>query len=142
VVATLDQDPAASEELVRSIIRDLQSGPTFLHYAIDCLPQAEFPKMTQVALDALSANAGNEGAQDFIAHASLQSPQTLHPHLDRIFSLQPNWATYYAQWPWRESGDLHLPFLKGIVEEKTGEAEIRKFPAGPRNVVTKQSPTC
>jgi len=111
-VAILADNPAAAEELVRRVIRELSAGPTFLHYAIDCLPDAAFPELVPFALDAVGDNPENEGAEDLISHASLQSPPSLHPHLDRIFHLQPNWSTYYGQWPWRESGDAHKAFQR------------------------------
>jgi len=131
-VAILADNPAAAEELVRRVIRELREGPTFLAYAIDCLPDVAFPELVPFALDAFGDNPENEGAEDLISHASLQSPPSLHPHLDRIFHLQPNWSTYYAQWPWRGSGDAHQAFLKGIVNNASGVSQIRKFPGRPR----------
>lgn len=123
VIAVLDQDPALAEEMVGAIIGDLKSGPTFLHYAIDCLPTAAFEEMVKFALDAFQQDSKNKGAEDLIAHASLRSPQSLHPHLERIFKLKPNWSNHYAQWPWRESGASQLPFLKAIVAADTADSE-------------------
>ena len=131
-VAILADNPAAAAELVRRVIGELREGPTFLAYAIDCLPDVAFPELVPFALDAFGDNPENEGAEDLISHASLQSPPSLHPHLDRIFHLQPNWSTYYAQWPWRGSGDAHQAFLKGIVNNASGVSQIRKFPGRPR----------
>lgn len=133
VVQFLDEHPDDCGDLVRSVINELQLGPTFFHYAIDCLPEAAIPELVPVAIAAFGKNVKNEAAADFIAHTSLQSPKSLHPHLDRIFSLQPNWSTYYALWPWRGSGNFHLSFLKEVVARKAGSIEIRKFPGGRRN---------
>lgn len=112
VVALLTDNLTPADEVVRAIIVELQEDPTFLHFAIDCLPDSAFEALVPVALDAFSENPGNEASEDFISHASLQSVTSLHPHLSRIFELKPNWRAYYAQWPWRESRTRHLAFLK------------------------------
>src|SRR5690349_6248177 len=78
VVALLEKDPAAAPGMVRSMITDLKMNPTFLHYTIDCLPEAAFPELAQVALDSLIEVGKNEAAEDFIAHTSLQSLESLH----------------------------------------------------------------
>ena len=65
-IAILADNPAVAEELVRRVIRELSAGPTFLHYAIDCLPDAAFPDLVPFALDAVGDNPENEGAEDLI----------------------------------------------------------------------------
>ena len=117
VVAILTENSGKADEVVRRIILDLKEGPTFLHFAIDSLPDDTFAALVPVALDALSENSGNKAAKDFIAHTSLKSVASLHPHLDRIFELKPNWSAYYAQWPWREAGADYFGILKVLAED-------------------------
>ena len=45
-------------------------------------------------------------------------PSTLHSHLDRIFCSDPNARSYYECYPWRESGDQHLAFLRKVIENR------------------------
>ena len=112
LIALLDSQPDRAPQVVHHIIREMRSGPTFLDFAVHKLPEAAFAELVEAALASLREDEHNEGALEFLAHASLQAPEALHPHLPEIFRLRPNWDSYYAQWPWRESGNSQLPFLR------------------------------
>jgi hypothetical protein len=83
------------------------------------VPERAFPDIVVVALEHLRSQPENEVAEDILAYCSLQSVRSLHPHLDNLFNLAPNRRTYYACWPWRESGTLHFAYLRNVLEHDT-----------------------
>jgi hypothetical protein len=80
------------------------------------------------ALDSLEGAAEKSfgAAGSILAYASLQCPAALHPHLSRVFVVRPNERCYYEKFPWRESGDLHFDFLRGIIENTAASEEERR----------------
>ncbi|PPF85217.1 hypothetical protein C5B96_06380 [Subtercola sp. Z020] len=64
---------------------------------------------------------GSRGAAAaVIAHASLQVPSVLTPHLPELFQLLPNEAAYYGEWPWRGADSSEVARL-GTVARKAEE---------------------
>jgi hypothetical protein len=96
---------------IERIFREFSNAPMFLGTAIHGLPSSEFSSMANLAVATLREDRNNMAAQEFIAYASIQNLASLRPHLRDLFDLQPNWTTYYAMWPWRESGTLEFEFL-------------------------------
>lgn len=122
--------PEAISDLAIAVMKRFPKGGTFLDGALSYLPQNEWPVLVHHALEAIesldtSADRSFNAAGSIIARASLQSPSALHPHLSRIFVARPNERCYYERFPWRESGDLHFDYLRGVFESKSSSADAR-----------------
>jgi hypothetical protein len=122
-VALIESDVHAAYRLVEVFSQDIHSAPTFLSYAIDRLPYDAFEGLVVRALQRFRDDSENEAAEKLLASASLQKPESLHPHLNEIFELRPNWQAYYAQWPWRESGAAHFKELLGRLNTLPNESD-------------------
>jgi hypothetical protein len=119
--------PEAVSDLAIAVMRRFPKGGTFLDGAFSYLPQGRWPELVRVALDTLEVSGGkNDAAASVIEYASLQCPSALHAHLDRIFLIRPNARCYYECYPWRESGDQHLDFLRSVIEGTTSTEEDRR----------------
>jgi hypothetical protein len=120
--------PEAIADLAIAVMRRFPKGGTFLDAALSYLPQENWPALVQQALDALigAAEKSFGAAGAIIAYASLQCPTVLHPHLSRIFDVRPNERCYYERFPWRESGELHLGFLRGIIQSTASSEDERR----------------
>ena len=118
--------PEAVGDLAIAVMRRFPKGGTFLDGALSYLPQEAWPELARFALDTLERSGGkNAAAASVIEYASLQCPSALHPHLDRIFVIRPNARCYYERYPWRESGDQHLGFLRTVIQATTSTDEER-----------------
>jgi hypothetical protein len=132
VVELLGSEPDLCPDFIQRWMRETTSGATFFDYAIGLLAEDHFSAFSELAVNLFRQNTDNEAAESFIAYTSLQSPRSLHPHLDTIFELRPNGGTYYAQYPWRESGKAHFSYLSEAVNGNVIDNPIRKFPGGMR----------
>src|SRR5262249_53532345 len=103
--------PQSSRLAIERIFRDYSNQPMFLATAIHGLPGSDFAPLTDLAIATLRRDRNNDAAKEFVAHASIQSLSSFRPTLKALFELQPNWTTYYAMWPWRESGTQEFEFL-------------------------------
>ncbi len=122
--------PSAVTDLAVAVMQEHPQGGTFLDAAISFLPQDDWPKLVQAALEFLKQDSENEAAATIISYASLQNPSALHAHLDVIFALKPNEDSYYWAYPWRGSGSLHLPFLKQrLAEAQSADDKLPAFEA-------------
>lgn len=118
--------PEAVGDLAIAVMRRFPKGGTFLDGALSFLPQEAWPELAQFALDTLERSGGkNAAAASVIEYASLQCPSALHPHLDRIFVIRPNARCYYERYPWRDSGDQHLGFLRSVIQATTSTDDER-----------------
>lgn len=133
VVAFIEANRENAVPLVERFFTELKTGDTFVAFAIGNLPEAAFPDLAKQAIAAIRADPKNESASEFIAQASLQSPTSLHRWLRDIFDLKPNWETYYALWPWRESGVAEIPFLRDIANSRpaTEKPAVGRRPRTP-----------
>jgi hypothetical protein len=118
--------PDAATHLLREALIEIPQGGTFLDAVISFLPDEEFPNLVENAITIFRRDRGNETAQAILAHTSLQSVETLHPHLTTIFELAPNNSTYYENWPWRESGKLHFSLLSDVLMDNKEVGLVRK----------------
>lgn len=122
--------PEALSDLAIAVMRRFPKGGTFLDGALSYLPQEDWPALVEHALDNLDAldesvDRSFNAVGSVVAYASLQSPSALHPHLSRIFLGRPNERCYYEKFPWRESGDLHFDFLRGVIESTASTDDAR-----------------
>lgn len=116
--------PEAILDLAIAVMERFPDGGTFLDGAFSFLPDALWPSLVERAMEMREQSAEeNEAADSVIAYASLQCPEALHPHLTRIFNIQPNSGSYYEQYPWRKSAALHFDYLRNIVENSTSPDE-------------------
>jgi hypothetical protein len=122
-LALATSHPEAVYDLAISVMKRFPKGGTFLDAALSYLPETLWPRLVESALEALTESKGNEAAESVIAYASLQSPTSLHPHLTRIFSLQPNAGSYYESYPWRESGKQHFTYLRNVVDNSASKED-------------------
>lgn len=106
--------PSTIPVFAESILQRLPEGATFFDHALSFLPEKQWPSLIEKALEAYNPDGANGAADSVIACASLQSPQSLHPFLDKIFYLRPNSDTYYENWPWRESGTAILDLVEEV----------------------------
>ena len=126
-LALATSDPDAVSDLAVAVMKRFPKGGTFLDGALTYLPPENWPALVQHALDFLdkSTDKNFDAVGSVIAYASLQSPSALHPHLNHIFLGRPNKNCYYERFPWRESGDTHLDFLRGVIESTASTQEDR-----------------
>ncbi len=118
--------PEAVSDLAVAVMKRFPKGGTFLDGALTYLPLEDWHALVENALDVLEASRGkNDAAESVIAYASLQCPLALHPHLTRIFQVRPNKNSYYERFSWRESGDLHIDYLRGVIESSASNNETR-----------------
>ena len=113
----IDNHPQHVSMFVEMVLEQLPKAGTFFHDAISFTPEHELPRLAGLAIAMLRKGGPQETAEDFIARCSLQRVDALHPFLADIYELQPNWSTYYSDWPWRKSGLLHFEFLQRLVED-------------------------
>jgi hypothetical protein len=126
-IALATSHPEAVSDLAISVMRRFPKGGTFLDTALSYLPQEDWPKLVQHALDTLeAASAANEAAAAVVAYAGLQCPIALHPHLSRIFLVRPNAQCYFESYPWRESGEQHFDYLRNVIESRSSSEDTRK----------------
>ncbi len=119
-------NPEAVSDLAIAVMKRFPKGGTFLDGALSFMPQDDWPGLVQFALDEIERSESiNEAAESVIQYASLQCPSSLHPHLDRIFISRPNANTYFAYYAWRESGELHFPFLKRVLDGTDSSVDDR-----------------
>jgi hypothetical protein len=121
--------------LLEMALEQLVDAATFFQDAISFAPQEELPRLAQLAVDVLRKEHDSITADEFIGHCSLQSVEALHPILNDILDLRPNWTTYYTRWPWRASGELQFSELVRLAESRTEEAL-----AGWRMLLEKRHP--
>lgn len=99
-------------ELIQRLLGDVTGPSSLLAPALWALDREEFGPLAYMAIGALRRDPCHDAAADFVARASMQALTALHPHLHELFYLQPNWTTYCAMWPWRETGTSEFEFLK------------------------------
>lgn len=104
--------PERLGEFLHAALSRWPDGGTFFADVISFTREEELARLVPVAMDCLEAGRSTGAAETLLAACSEQAPALLHPYLDRIFRLKPNGRTYYAGWPWRESGGQHLEFLR------------------------------
>ena len=130
--------PERVRSFVEKIVSELPKGGTFLDASLSLLPESEWDSVVAHALEAFEADPRNEAAESIIAYASLQSPKSLHKHLNRLLLRPPSKDSYYASWPWRESKDLHAATLKQAVLNAASSDE--KLAAWERALQTRDGP--
>ena len=108
--------------LVELVLEQLPKSGTFFKDAISFVPEDELPRLARLAVATLQKSGKQETAEEFITHCSLERVDALHPFLNEIYELKPNWSSYYSDWPWRKSGLLHFDFLKRVAED-TAESD-------------------
>jgi hypothetical protein len=113
------QAPDAIFDLAVAVIDRFPAGGTYLDAALGWLPEARWSELVPIALAAREASRANEAALAAIEHAP---PSALHPHLERLFRLHPRGG--YAE-AWRGSGAQTLPFLRGVLEDRTAHGDTR-----------------
>jgi hypothetical protein len=104
--------PEVIRPLACAFIANATRSLTCHDAALSYLPEQEWPRLVQSAIDAYTSNPQNESAESVLEEATLQCPRTLHTHLDAIFTNRIMARTYYGPWPWRESGQRHLAYLR------------------------------
>ncbi|MGJ5819143.1 hypothetical protein [Paludibaculum fermentans] len=112
LLAALDAKPGQAAVLVERLFLDLPNHSSLLETALLGLAPEEFAPLALKAVTTLRRDPCHDAAQDFVSHTSLQALPALHTHLQELFYLQPNWTTYYAMWPWRETGASEFAFLQ------------------------------
>src|SRR4051812_7972773 len=115
--AIVESSPTTATLLAVAIIERLPDSVAFLGLACDFMPMEDWPTVVAAALDAVEDGAEDSPADQAIAYASMQCPQALHPHLDRIFRIRPAEESFAEPWPWRDSGTAHLPALQAVVSD-------------------------
>lgn len=113
--ALLDE---ARDEVSALVVEGLDRGLANAHFlgeAVSYLPPDAVPAVVERALAAHARDPEDETAADVVAHVALEFPRLLHPHLARLFEQGVNAEAYYSDHPWRESGDLHHPYLLRVI---------------------------
>ena len=93
-------------EFVSLYLKDFEESRTFFDDALQFLGEEPFAELIAQAVAKLErSRKGDEAADSVIAHASLQVPHLLAPHLPALWELRPNASAYYAMWPWRAADE-------------------------------------
>ena len=92
-------------------MQEIPKGGQFLDAALMFLPESDWPRLVEAAVQRLRESIENEAAASVILHASLQCVQALHPFLPELFQMEERLQAFFGVFPWRASGDLHLDFL-------------------------------
>lgn len=113
---------------VRRILRDLSKGGTFLDASLSYMPLDAFDSVVPEALACIRAdpNTRDDGPGSVIAYASLQAVQSLHPHLDEIWELEPNAGSYFEMWPWRGAWGQTCPDLAEVYDREPDSRDGRR----------------
>lgn len=120
--ALIDTHSPHIATLLEMTLEQLADAGTFFQDAISFAPQEELPRLAGLAVNMLRSGGESRTAEEFISQCSLQCVEALHPMLDDIRDLRPNWSTYYAHWPWRGSGKLQFSELARLAHSGTEEA--------------------
>lgn len=115
--ALLDEAPGEVPALVMDGLGRRLGDAHFLGEAVSYLPPRAVPAVVERALASLADDGGRETAEDVLSRVALEFPRLLHPHLTRFFDEGVNAETYYGDYPWRESGELHHPHLLRVIRE-------------------------
>ena len=138
MVEIVQDHPERVKELAERIVSDLPEGGTFLDASLSFLAESEWDSLVTIAVNFFDANRENEAAESIVAYASLQSPSSLHRHLDRLLLIPPNKSSYYASWPWRKSNNLHAEALEKVV--LSSDSSDEKLAAWRRALETRHEP--
>jgi len=93
--------------------------------ALSFVSEAEFASLIADALVFFSR--APKPAEAVFAYASLQYPGLLHPHLAKLFEMQPNARSYYENWPWREAGESALDDLVSRLSSPGAAARFKAW---------------
>jgi hypothetical protein len=116
-LVTLAPEEIAS--LARAIMQEIPKGGQFLDATLMFLPESDWPRLVEAAVQHLRENIENEAAASVILNASLQCVQALHPFLPELFQMEERLQVDFGVFPWRESGDLYLEFLTRMLHVET-----------------------
>lgn len=89
---------------VERVLMELPESGTFFHTALTYLPEENWPRLVEMAVQEWLKNSEHETAESVFAYASLQFPNSLHPWLSHLLQSVPNKGAYYEEWPWRRTG--------------------------------------
>lgn len=109
--------PSNAAKLVSLALQTIEGSATFVDFAIGHMPEPTWADLVSAAIERLKYSKENEMAESIVAYASLQAPETLHPHLKQLYHLAPNEHTYYGLWPWHMSGTTGVAELSAIVSD-------------------------
>jgi len=122
-----EDPPAEATRLILASLGRIVKGTTFLNFAVSFIPVDDLPRVADAAVARLRQDRADENAADIISYVSLQSPSSLHPHLDELFDLAPNRDSYYGPYPWRESGMIGFDKLRAVVTDPATDVKTHSF---------------
>jgi hypothetical protein len=83
--------------------------------ALDYLPSQDWRPLVTLALDAFAADLSHKVARVVIDSGIFQAPYAFHPHLKRIFFMEP-FLKVFGPSVWRGSGRRSLDFLQEVLD--------------------------
>jgi hypothetical protein len=120
--------PPAAARFAHLALEQVPEGGTFLDAVLGFVEFDDWPALVSHAVEARDRGP-NDAADSVIAHGTLQRPEALRHHLERVFALRPNEGTYYENWPWRESGTSSLTFLQGQFSRRSAATRTKAWRA-------------
>jgi hypothetical protein len=119
--------PDELEDLIKTALHQLGRHVTFVDAALSYISSKDaFARLVDEALNTFEEQPENEIAESILQYCSFQFPELLHPHLTRLFELAPNGSSYVENYPWRNSGQKNLEYLKNVLTDN-------KLPSAKRN---------
>ncbi len=113
-----EEHPQRIAALLEKTLDELPDGAFFLPAALALLEIDDFPRILGRILSSLGGNPDSRSARILLEGLALQRPSALHSRLGEIFELTHRDATSGVRYAWRESGRLHLDFLRRVVEQE------------------------
>lgn len=121
------EQPGQVAPLLMACLDQYSAGGTCFDAGLSFVSESEFGELVERSVALLSADRGHPAAQRCVAHAALQVPGTLQPHLSELFRLRPNHLTYYACSPWRAAGAADIAFLREVAADGARAGTDRAF---------------
>ena len=126
LIAAIRADAAFAERFATAALASKAPEGTYFDLTLGHVPEPGFAPLVSSALAQLEAGESTGLAESVITYAGLQSPQSLHPHLERVFRLHVNGGAYYSNYSWRESWPHSRAHLLGVLDSKALPVERRK----------------
>lgn len=94
-------------------ISEIPEGGTFVDAAFSFLTKEEFKEIIEISLEYSIQNNWSEITVSVIDYASLQFPELLSPHFEKL--LKSRDSSYYDRWVWRNAGDSEIEMLCNLI---------------------------
>lgn len=106
-------------------LKSFEKNATIFNDILSYIDKAQFNELIELSLD-VQKTKKNENADSVIEYASLQFPELLHNHLQKIFDRIPNVHNFYAFYPWRHLAKEKIDFFKNQLIDNKNTIDDKK----------------